>query len=155
MIFLSHYNVLQQHHNARGFSYLTHHGSLFLLMFSVFLYTLQPGNNNNRVNNKIVTVQIVTCWSAQGAIVEEAIRGVVAAAAHSGSAVSVEVGLTLFLKVGSRGLEGCGKGTRLFKRGLYSQMCTMNRRHLFQEKMWKQKKTDNWRTETAITDRSF
>lgn len=47
----------------------------------------------------------VTCWSAQGAVVEEAIGGVVAAAAHRGSAVSVVVGLALFLKVGSRGLE--------------------------------------------------
>lgn len=28
-----------------------------------------------------------------------------AAATHSGSAVSVELGLTLFIKVGSRGLE--------------------------------------------------
>lgn len=35
------------------------------------------------------------------------------AAAHSSSAVSVEVGLSLFLKVGSRGLEGDRKGTRL------------------------------------------
>lgn len=63
-------------------------------------------NNNN---------QALTCWRTQGAIVEEAIRGVVAAAAHSSSAVSEELGLALFLKVGSRGLKGARKGTRLFK----------------------------------------
>ncbi len=45
-----------------------------------------------------------------------------AAAAHSGSAVSVEVGLTLFLKVGSRGLEEDRKGTRLVKVRLYIEM---------------------------------
>lgn len=37
-----------------------------------------------------------------------------AAAAHSGSAVSVVVGLTLFVKVGSRGLEH-RKDNKLFK----------------------------------------
>ncbi len=36
-----------------------------------------------------------------------------AAAAHSSSAVSEEVGLTLFLKVGSRGLDEDRKGTGL------------------------------------------
>lgn len=46
----------------------------------------------------------VTCWSAQRAVVEETIRRVVAAAAYSSSAVSVMMGLTLFVKVGSRGL---------------------------------------------------
>ena len=60
-------------------------------------------------------IYAVTCWSAQGAVVEEAIRRVVAAAAHSGSAVSVVVGLTLFFKVGSRGLEEDRKGTTLVK----------------------------------------
>lgn len=59
-----------------------------------------------------------TCWSAQRAVVEEAIRGVVTAAAHSSSGVSMEVGLSLFLKVGSRGLEGDRKGTRLVNVGL-------------------------------------
>lgn len=47
----------------------------------------------------------VTCRSTQGAVVEEAIGRIVTTAAHSGSAVFVEVGLALFLKVGSRGLE--------------------------------------------------
>lgn len=45
-----------------------------------------------------------------------------AAAAHSGSAVSVEVGLTLFLKVGSRGLEEDRKRTRLVEVRLYTEM---------------------------------
>lgn len=52
------------------------------------------------------------------------------AAAHSSSAVSEEVGLALFLKVGSRGLKGARKGTRLFKVGL---------------------NCNNYKTETVIT----
>lgn len=54
-----------------------------------------------------------------------------AAAAHSGSAVSVEVGLTLFFKIGSRGLEEDRKGASLVKVGL------------------------TYKKETAITLRSF
>lgn len=45
-----------------------------------------------------------------------------AAAAHRGSAVSVVVGLTLFLKVGSRGLEEDRKGTWSVKQELYTEM---------------------------------
>lgn len=40
-----------------------------------------------------------------------------AAAAHRGSAVSVEVGLTLFLKVGSRGLGEDRKGDKVSQSG--------------------------------------
>lgn len=51
---------------------------------------------------------MVTCRRAQGAVVEEAIRGVVATAAHSRFAVSVVVRLTLLVKVGSRRLQRTG-----------------------------------------------
>lgn len=109
--------------------------SIVLLVFSVCLYTVKSRDNNNGVNNKVVNCfRAVTCWSAQRAVVEEAIRGVVTAAAHRCSAVSVEVGLTLFLKVGSRGLEEDRKGTWLVKVGLNCK---------------------NYKTETAITLKPF
>lgn len=47
-----------------------------------------------------------------------------AAAAHSGSAVSVVVGVTLFVKVGSRGLEMEGNRTKLVKVGQWTEMLT-------------------------------
>lgn len=57
----------------------------------------------------------VTCWSTQGAVVEETIGRIVAAAAHSSSAVSVVLRLTLFVKVGSRGLGEHRKETMLVR----------------------------------------
>ncbi|KAG7227233.1 hypothetical protein INR49_013893 [Caranx melampygus] len=62
-----------------------------------------------------LTVNLITNRKHNGAVVEETIRGVVAAAAHSSSAVSVVVGLTLFVKVGSRGLREDREGTILEK----------------------------------------
>lgn len=48
-----------------------------------------------------------------------------AASAHSASAVSVVVGLTLFVKVGSRGLEEDRKGTNLVKSGTLQRWWTV------------------------------
>lgn len=60
---------------------------------------------------KVVFVTNGTCWSAQGAIVEEAIGRVVAAAAHSIFAFPVVVGLALFIERGSSGLEEVARNT--------------------------------------------
>lgn len=65
----------------------------------------------------------LTCWSTQGAVVEEAIGGIMTATAHSSSAISVEVGLTLFLKVGCRGL-----GTGAHRWDMISQKPSKNKK---------------------------
>lgn len=76
--------------------------------------TKSAGSCYFKVNDKVVIwFPALTCWSTQRAVVEEAIGRVVTATAHSSSSISVQVGLTLFLKVGSRGLGGGEwKGTR-------------------------------------------
>lgn len=84
----------------------------------------QTGSCCFKPDDKVVIwFAALTCRSTQRAVVEEAIGGVVTATAHSSSSISVHVGFTLFLEVGSRGLKGERKGTWLGRNTSLLHLC--------------------------------